>query len=194
VTARFLDLFVRAAFVGMCTFLAVSRRVRTALGLGAAVIVVQTLTVPINVWIYRSFLLPSSSAVPWLADLDLTFLALLVHVGVIAATVQILEMVLDRFAPALAHALGIFLPLLTVNCAILGGTLFAVERRYDVAEGFVYGLGSGFGWAMAVVALAGIRERLAYADPPAGLRGLGLAFVTAGLMALAFMGFVGIDL
>ena len=197
-----LDLFVRSVFVenlalcyflGMCTFLAVSRDVKTALGLGAAVIVVQTITVPVNNVLFQKFLLPRhDAAIPFLRDLDLTFLALITHVGVIAAMVQILEMVLDRFAPALYHSLGIFLPLLTVNCAILGGTLFTVDRNYDLAESVVYGFGSGFGWAMAIAALAGIRERLRYADPPAGLRGLGLAFITAGLMALAFMGFRGI--
>jgi len=198
-----LDLFVRSAFIenlalsfflGMCTFLAVSRNVRTALGLGAAVIVVLTVTVPVNNMIYRHLLLPRPSSLEFLRNVDLTFLGLLLYVGVIAAMVQILEMVLDRFAPALYNAMGIFLPLLVVNCAILGGTLFAVERNYDFGESVVYGFGSGFGWAMAVVAFAGIRERLRYADPPAGLRGLGLAFITAGLMALAFMGFRGIEL
>ena len=200
--AHYLDLFVRSVFIenlalsyflGMCTFLAVSRDVKTALGLGAAVIVVQSVTVPVNNFIFQRFLLPRPNAsIAFLRDLDLTFLALIIHVGVIAAMVQILEMVLDRFVPALYNAMGIFLPLLTVNCAILGGTLFTVDRNYDLGESVVYGLGSGCGWAMAVAALAGIRERLRYADPPAGLRGLGLAFITAGLMALAFMGFRGI--
>lgn len=194
-----LDLLVRSIFVenlalglflGMCTFLAVSRDVRTALGLGAAVLVVQTVTVPVNGLIFRHLLLPRPGA----GGPDLTFLGLLVYVGVIAAMVQVLEMALDRFAPALHHAMGIFLPLLTVNCAILGGTLFTVERNYDFGESVVYGFGSGFGWAMAVAAMAGIRERLRYADPPRGLRGLGLAFVTAGLMALGFLGFRGIVL
>jgi len=199
---RALDLFVRAAFIenlaltfflGMCTFLAVSRSVRTALGLGAAIIVVQTVTVPVNSLIYRELLLPRPGTGA-LAGQDLTFLGLLVYVGVIAAMVQVLEMVLDRHAPALHHALGIFLPLLTVNCAILGGTLFAVDRDYGFGESVVYGFGSGFGWALAVAAMAGIRERLRYAQPPRGLRGLGLAFLTAGLMSLAFMGFLGIEL
>jgi Na+-transporting NADH:ubiquinone oxidoreductase subunit E len=199
--AHYLDLLVRSVFIenlalsfflGMCTFLAVSRDVRTALGLGAAVIVVQSITVPVNGLIFRHVLQPGPQQLP-LGDLDLTFLGLVIYVSVIAAMVQILEMVLDRYVPALYNALGIFLPLLTVNCAILGGTLFTVERNYDFAESVVYGFGSGFGWAMAVAALAAIRERLKYADPPAGLRGLGLAFATAGLMALAFMGFLGIE-
>jgi len=201
---HYLDLFIRSVFIenlalsyflGICTFLAVSRDVKTALGLGAAVIVVQTVTVPVNNLLYQHFLLPRpETSVAFFRDLDLTFLGLIVYVGVIAATVQILEMVLDRFAPALYNAMGIFLPLLVVNCAILGGTLFTVERNYDLGESVVYGFGSGCGWALAVAAMAGIRERLRYADPPAGLRGLGLAFITAGLMALAFMGFRGIVL
>jgi len=200
---HYFDLFVRAAFVenlalsfflGMCTFLAVSRDVRTALGLGAAVVVVQTVTVPVNNLLFRGFLLPRPGGPEFLVGVDLTFLGLIVYIGVIAAMVQILEMVLDRFVPVLYNALGIFLPLLTVNCAILGGTLFTVERKYDLPESVVYGVGSGFGWALAVAALAGVRERLAYAEPPAGLRGLGLAFIAVGLMALAFMGFLGIKL
>ena len=201
---HYLDLLVRAVFIenlalafylGMCTFLAVSRNVKTALGLGVAVVVVQTITVPVNNLIFREFLLPRpGGGIEWLHDLDLTFLGLIVYIGVIAAIVQILEMVLDRFVPALHQAMGIFLPLLVVNCAILGGTLFTVERNYDFAESVVYGFGSGLGWAMAVAAMAAIRERLRYADPPAGLRGLGIAFITAGLMALAFMGFRGIEL
>jgi len=201
--AHLLDLFVRSIFLenlalnfflGMCTFLAVSRNVRTALGLGAAVIVVQTVTVPVNGLLFQRLLQPGPARLAFLGDTDLSFLGLIVYVGVIAAVVQVLEMALDRYAPALHQALGIFLPLLTVNCAILGGSLFTVERNYDLAESVVYGFGSGCGWAMAVAALAGIRERLAYADPPAGLRGLGLAFLTTGLMALAFMGFMGIEL
>jgi len=201
---HYLDLLVRAVFIenlalafylGMCTFLAVSRDVKTALGLGAAVVVVQTVTVPVNNLIFREFLLPRPGAsFELLRDLDLTFLGLILYIGVIAAIVQILEMVLDRFVPALHQAMGIFLPLLVVNCAILGGTLFTVERNYDFGESVVYGFGSGLGWAMAVAAMAAIRERLRYADPPAGLRGLGLAFIAAGLMALAFMGFRGIEL
>lgn len=202
--AHYLDLLVRAVFfenlalgyfLGICTFLAVSRDVKTALGLGLAVIVVQTVTVPVNNLVYRHVLLPDPDAsIEALRNLDLTFLSLVVSIGVIAAMVQVLEMAIDRFAPALYHGMGIYLPLLVVNCAILGGTLFTLERGYDVGESVVYGFGSGFGWAMAVAAMAGIRERLRYADPPEGLRGLGLAFVTAGLMALAFMGFRGIVL
>ncbi len=199
-----LDLFVKSVFIenlalafflGMCTFLAVSKNVKTAIGLGAAVIVVQTITVPLNNLIYHRLLKPGSETLlPRVSELDLTFLGLIIYIGVIASMVQILEMVLDRFFPALYNALGIFLPLLTVNCAILGGTLFMVERGYDFGESVTYGLGTGTGFALAIVALAGIRERMAYSDPPAGLRGLGIAFITVGLMAMAFMAFAGISL
>jgi Na+-transporting NADH:ubiquinone oxidoreductase subunit E len=200
---HYLSLFVRTVFVenlvlsfflGMCTFLAVSRSVRTALGLGIAVVVIEAITVPVNNLVYRHLL--KAGALEWigLGDVDLSFLGLLTYIGVIAAMVQILEMVLDRFVPALYNTLGIFLPLLTVNCAILGASLFMVERDYTFGESAVYGLGAGAGFALAIVALAGIREKLAYSDPPAGLRGLGIAFVTAGLMALAFMAFAGIEL
>lgn len=256
-----LSLFVRSVFVenlalafflGMCTFLAVSKNVKTALGLGVAVIVIQAITVPANNLIFQHLLKPGSLA--WLdgeepatndakapemareagtgpagevegqpaappeqslpagvtgggqataseetagepfrfSKLDLTFLGLITYIGVIAAMVQILEMGLDRFFPPLYNALGIFLPLITVNCAILGGTLFMVERNYTFAESVTYGLGSGTGWALAIVALAGVREKLKYSDVPAGLRGLGITFITAGLMALAFLSFSGI--
>ena len=197
------DLFVRAAFVenlalsfflGMCMFLAVSRRIETALGFGAAVLLVQTLTVPLNQVTPPRLLRPGALAWAGLPDLDLGFLGLITSIGVIAAFVQILEMVVDRFFPALFRALGIYLPLLTVNCAILGGSLFMVERSYSLAESLVYGFGSGFGWAVAIVVLAGVREKLAYANPPAGLRGLGLSFVVVGLISLGFMGFAGIEL
>jgi len=195
VHAVFIENLALAYYLGICTFLAVSRDLKTALGLGAAVVVVQTITVPVNNLIFRELLLPRPGAsIEWLSDLDLTFLSLILYIGVIAAIVQILEMVLDRFFPALHQGMGIFLPLLVVNCAILGGTLFAVERNYDFGESAVYGFGSGLGWAIAVAAMAAIRERLRYADPPAGLRGLGIAFIAAGLMALAFMGFRGIEL
>lgn len=198
-----LSLFVHAAFVenlaltfflGMCTFLAVSKRVETALGLGAALIVVQMLTIPVNNLLHRLLLEQGALAWAGLPDVDLSFLGLITYIGVIAATVQILEMVLERFYPALQQALGIFLPLITVNCAILGGSLFMVERSYTFTESIAYGAGTGFGWALAVAALAGIREKLRYSDVPEGLRGLGITFVVVGLMSLAFLGFSGIRL
>ncbi len=199
----YLSLFARVVFVenlalsfflGMCTFLAVSKKIETAFGLGVAVIIVQAITVPANNLILNVFLKPGALAWLGIGDTDLTFLGLICYIGVIAAMVQILEMALDRFFPALYHALGIFLPLITVNCAIMGGSLFMVERDYDFAESVVYGVGSGFGWALAIVALAGLREKLKYSDVPPGLRGLGIAFMTAGLMSLAFMSFSGVQL
>lgn len=215
-------------FLGMCTFLAVSKNVKTALGLGIAVVVVQAITVPANNVIYQHLLRPGALA--WIENaekgpeapatsetgtsaadaagetesgsqqgekfsfetLDLTFLGLISYIGVIAAIVQILEMLLDRFFPALYNSLGIFLPLITVNCAILGGTLFMVERNYNFSHSVVYGVGSGVGWALAIVGLAGIREKLKYSDVPEGLKGLGITFITAGLMSMAFMAFSGI--
>jgi len=198
-----LSLFIRAIFVenlalafflGMCTFLAVSKTIETALGLGISVIVVQTITVPVNNLILNLFLKPDALGWLGITGTDLMFLGLISYIGVIAAIVQILEMSLDRFFPALYNALGVFLPLITVNCAILGGSLFMVERDYDFAESVVYGLGSGTGWALAVVALAGLREKLKYSDVPPGLRGLGITFITAGLMAMAFMSFSGVQL
>ncbi|MFC1757994.1 NADH:ubiquinone reductase (Na(+)-transporting) subunit E [Planctomycetota bacterium] len=198
-----LDIFLKAVFVenlalafflGMCTFLAVSKNVKTATGLGIAVIVVMGITIPANNLIYRHLL--SSGALQWIdpqyANVDLTFLGLISYIGVIAAMVQILEMTLDRYFPMLYNELGIFLPLITVNCAILGGSLFMVERNYNFAESCVYGIGAGVGWALAIMALAGIREKLRYSDVPKGLRGLGITFITVGLMALAFMSFGGI--
>jgi len=199
----YVNLFIKAAFVenlalmfflGMCTFLAVSKRVETAIGLGIAVIVVQTITVPVNHLIYSYLLAPGALAWAGLPDVDLSFLGLVSYIGVIAALVQILEMTLDRYVPKLYNALGIFLPLITVNCAILGGTLFMVERHYDLGESVVYGLGSGAGWAIALIALAGIREKLKYSDVPDGLQGLGITFVIVGLMSLGFMGFSGVQL
>jgi Na+-transporting NADH:ubiquinone oxidoreductase subunit E len=199
----YLSLFLRSIFVenlalafflGMCTFLAISKRVETALGLGASVMVVQTVTVPVNNLIKTYLLAPGALAWAGLPEVDLSFLGLITYIGVIAALVQILEMFLDRYVPALYNALGIFLPLITVNCAILGGSLFMVERGYDLGESVVYGLGSGTGWAMALVGLAGIREKLKYSDVPAGLQGLGITFIVAGLMAMAFMAFSGIQL
>jgi Na+-transporting NADH:ubiquinone oxidoreductase subunit E len=237
----FVENMALAYFLGMCTFLAVSKNVKTALGLGIAVIVVQAITVPATNLIYQHLLKAGSLA--WLdgdepqtntlqaaesrsdegntvapreqslpagvtgggqastgssgkefrfADLDLTFLGFITYIGVIAAIVQILEMALDRFYPPLYNALGIFLPLITVNCAIMAGSLFMVERNYDFTESVVYGFGSGAGWALAIVSLAGIREKLKYSDVPDGLKGLGITFITAGLMALAFLSFSGI--
>ncbi len=199
----YLSLFVKAVFVenialafflGMCTYLAVSKRVSTAFGLGVAVVVVQTITVPLNNLVYRHLLKEEALGVLGLGGVDLTFIGLISYIGVIAASVQILEMFLDKYVPALYNALGVFLPLITVNCAILGGSLFMVERDYDFGESVVYGFGSGFGWALAIVALAGLREKLHYSDVPHGLRGLGITFMTVGLMAMAFMAFSGIQL
>jgi len=181
-------------FLGICTFLAVSKRVETALVLGLAMIVVQSLTVPINYLIFQGLLVEGAWAWAGMPEVDLTYLKLISFIGVIAATVQILELTLDRYAPVLHQSLGIFLPLITVNCAILGGSLFMVERRYDLPESVVYGIGSGIGWALAIVAFAAIRERLRYADVPEGLRGLGLAFIVTGLMSMGFSAFVGVTL
>ena len=203
----FVENLALAFFLGMCTFLAVSKNVKTAIGLGIAVIVIQSITVPANNLIFQHLLKPG--ALVWLdellgrsgstdpdvfkfASLDLSFLGFISYIGVIAAMVQILEMTLDRYVPALYNALGIFLPLITVNCAILGGSLFMVERKYDFVQSCIYGFGSGVGWALAIVALAGIREKLKYSDVPDGLKGLGITFITVGLMALAFMGLGGI--
>ena len=199
----YLNLFIKAVFVenialafflGMCTFIAVSKKVSTAFGLGIAVIVVQGITVPINNLVYRHLLKEEALAFLGLGQTDLTFVGLISYIGVIAASVQILEMFLDKIVPSLYNALGIFLPLITVNCAILGGSLFMVERDYGFGESVVYGLGSGIGWALAIVALAGIREKMRYSDVPMGLRGLGITFMTVGLMAMAFMAFSGIQL
>lgn len=201
--AEYANLFIKAAFVenlaltfflGMCTFLAVSKRVDTAVGLGLAVIAVQIITVPVNYLIFEYLLKPGALAWAGLSEVDLSFLGLVSYIGVIAALVQILEMTLDRYFPTLYNALGIFLPLITVNCAILGGTLFMVERQYDFAQSVTFGLGSGFGWAVALIALAGIREKLRYSDVPDGLQGLGITFIIVGLMSLGFMGFSGIQL
>ena len=190
----FLENLALAYFLGMCTFLAISKQVKTAIGLGSAVLVIMVITVPINNLILNYVLKPGALAWAGKPDLDLSFLGLLTYIAVIAAVVQILEMVLDRFVPALYNTLGIFLPLLTVNCAIFGGSLFMVERSYSFGESVAYGIGAGGGFFLAVVCLAGIRERLEYANPPAGLRGLGLTFLTTGLMAMAFMGLAGMDL
>jgi Na+-transporting NADH:ubiquinone oxidoreductase subunit E len=190
----FIENMALSFFLGMCTFIAVSKKIETAVGLGIAVVIVQTLTVPANNLIY-SYLL-KENALTWagIEGVDLSFIALMACIGVIAAIVQILEMVLDKFFPALYNALGIFLPLITVNCAILAGSLFMIERDYNFQESVVYGVGSGFGWALAITAMAGVREKLKYSDVPPGLRGLGITFITAGLMALGFMAFSGIQL
>lgn len=201
---HYLNLFIKSIFIenmalsfflGMCTFLAVSKKITTAAGLGVAVIVVQTLTVPLNNLIYTYLL--KENAIFWQMlgiEVDISFLGLIAYIGVIASAVQILEMFLDKYAPALYSALGIFLPLITVNCAILAGSLFMVERSYNFAESVVYGVGSGSGWALAIIAMAGIREKMRYADVPKGLEGLGITFIIAGLMALGFMSFSGVQL
>lgn len=194
ITAVFVENLALTFFLGMCTFLAISKKIEVAFGMGIAVIVVQTLTVPINNLVYQYLLRDGALVWAGLAEIDLTFLGLVSYLGIIAAIVQILEMFLDRFLPALHSALGIYLPLITVNCAILGGSLFMVERDYNFTESLVYGLGSGFGWALAIVALAGVRERLKYSDVPDGLQGLGITFISAGLMAMGFMAFSGIRL
>ena len=194
IQAAFVENLALAFFLGMCTFLAVSKRIETAIGLGLAVIAIQIITVPVNYLIYTYLLADGALAWAGLPNVDLSFLGLVSYIGVIAALVQILEMTLDKYFPALYNALGIFLPLITVNCAILGGSLFMVERKYDLAQSVTFGLGSGFGWALAVVALAGIRERLRYSDVPDGLQGLGITFIIVGLMSLGFMGLSGIQL
>lgn len=200
---HYISLFVRAVFVenlalsfllGMCTFLAVSKKVQTAIGLGIAVVVVQTITVPVNNLLLNNLLAEGALAWAGFPEADLSFLGLIVYIGVIAAVVQILEMTLDKFFPALYQSLGIFLPLITVNCAIMGGSLFMVERDYNLTESVVFGFGSGVGWALAITALAGIREKMKYSDVPDGLRGLGITFIVVGLMALGFMSFTGIKL
>ncbi|MGQ7847135.1 NADH:ubiquinone reductase (Na(+)-transporting) subunit E [Granulosicoccus sp. 3-233] len=194
VKSIFIENLALSFFLGMCTFLAVSKNIGTAMGLGTAVIFVQAITVPANNLLYQYLLNDGALAWMGLPDVDLSFLGLICYIGVIAALVQILEMLLDKYFPALYNALGVFLPLITVNCAILGGSLFMVERDYGFSESVVYGVGSGAGWALAITALAGIREKLKYSDVPAGLQGLGITFITAGLMSLGFMAFSGIQL
>ena len=176
-------------FLGICTFLAVSRKFETALGLGIALIVVQTISVPVNHLIFRLLLIEGAWSWAGLPDVDLSFLKLLSFIGVIAAMVQIMEMALERYIPWLYHTLGIYLPLVTVNCAILGGGLFMVERKYTLGESVIYGLGGGVGWALAIITFAAIRERLKYSDIPKGLQGLGIAFIITGLMSLSFTAF-----
>lgn len=199
----YLNLFIKSIFIenlalsfflGMCTFLAVSKNMETAKGLGIAVIFVQTITVPLNNILYRFIFKQGALANYGFGDIDIGFISLVVYIGVIAGTVQILEMVLDRYFPKLYNALGIFLPLITVNCAILGGTLFMAQRDYNFSESVIFGFGSGIGWGLAIVGLAGIREKMKYSDVPRGLEGLGIVFIAAGIMAVAFMIFSGIQL
>ena len=190
VKAVFIENMALAFFLGMCTFLAVSKKVDTAIGLGAAVIFVLGITCPLNNLIY-TFILKEDAII---TGVDLSFLSFLAFIGTIAAAVQIVEMTLDKYVPALYNALGVFLPLIAVNCAILGGSLFMVERDYDFVESVVYGLGSGTGWALAIVALAALREKMRYSQVPPGLRGLGMTFMVTGLMAIGFMAFGGIQL
>ncbi len=194
-----LSLFIKAVFIenmaltfflGMCTFIAISKKIETAVGLGIAVVIVQAITMPANNLILNVFLKENAL----LQGVDLRFLGLISYIAIIAAIVQVLEMAMDKFVPSLYQALGIYLPLITVNCAILGGTLFMVERDYTFTESVVYGFGSGFSWMLAIVVLAGVRERLKYSDVPAGLQGLGIIFITVGLMSLGFMSFSGIQL
>ncbi|MCA9087118.1 MAG: NADH:ubiquinone reductase (Na(+)-transporting) subunit E [Planctomycetaceae bacterium] len=183
-----------AFFLGMCTFLALSKSMKTAIGLGFAVIVVQGITVPVNNLIYQLLLKKGALAWAGLPSTDLEFLGLISYIGTIAAMVQILEMFLDRYVPALYNQLGIFLPLITVNCAILGGSLLMIEQQMTFPQSVTYGFSSGLGWALAICALAGVREKLRYNDIPAGLRGLGITFITVGLMAMAFLAFAGIEI
>ena len=194
VRAIFIENMALSFFLGMCSFIAISKKVETAISLGIAVVVVQTITVPANNLMYTWLLRDGALAWAGFPDMDLSYLGLLSYIGVIAAIVQILEMLLDKYMPSLYHALGIFLPLITVNCVIMAGSLFMVERDYNFSESVVYGLGSGISWAIAIALLAGIREKLKYSDIPAGLRGLGITFITIGLMSLGFMSFSGVQL
>lgn len=200
---QYLGLFIRAVFIenialafflGMCTFIAISKKISTAFGLGVAVVVVLAITVPVNNLIYNYLLKDGALAWAGMPDVDLSFLGFLSYIGVIAAMVQILEMFLDKFVPVLYNALGVFLPLITVNCAILGASLWMVERDYTFTESAIFGLGCGVGWALAITALAGVREKLKYSDVPEGLRGLGITFISVGLISLCFMSFGGIDI
>ena len=190
----FLENLALAYFLGMCTFLAVSKQIKTTLGLGITVIVVEVISVPLNNLIYNFVLRDGALGWVQLGHLNFSFLGLLSQIAVIAAMIQILEMVLNRFFPALYNTLGVYLPLLTVNCAILGASLFMVQRDYNFTESVAYGLGAGFGWALAIVALAGLREKMKYCDVPDGLQGLGITFITTGLLSLAFMGIAGIQI
>ncbi len=195
IKSLFIENMALSFFLGMCTFLAVSKKIGTAFGLGVAVVIVQTLTVPLNNLLFQYII--KEGAVLWQAlgiNIDISFLGTIIYICTIAAVVQVLEMFLDKYVPALYNALGIYLPLIAVNCAILAGSLFMVERNYNFSESVVYGVGSGLSWALAITAMAGVREKLRYSDVPQGLRGLGITFITAGLMALGFMSFSGIKL
>ncbi len=188
IKSAFIENLILSYFLGMCSFLAVSKSVKTAFGLGLAVIFVLGITTPIN-WLITTYILSPDG----LLGMDLTFLRLILFIAVIASMVQLVEMVIEKFSPGLYSALGIFLPLITVNCAILGGSLFMVAREYNFGESVAFGLGGGFGWFLAIIALAAIREKMAYADVPAPMRGLGMAFLITGLMGMAFMSLLGID-
>jgi Na+-transporting NADH:ubiquinone oxidoreductase subunit E len=188
IKAAFVENLVLAYFLGMCSYLAVSKTVKTAFGLGLAVIFVLAVTMPIN-WLIQTYLLSEAG----LFGIDLTFLRFILFIAVIASMVQLVEMVVEKFSPALYSALGIFLPLITVNCAILGGSLFMVSREYNFADSVAFGLGGGFGWFLAIIAIAAIREKIRYSNVPAPLRGLGMAFILTGLMGIAFMSLMGID-
>ena len=199
VKAIFIENIALMFFLGMCTFLAVSKKVDTAIGLGVAVIVVLGIAVPVNQVIYQAVLAPGAldslmGVTDPMKSIDLSFLSFITFIGVIAALVQILEMVLDKYFPALYQALGIFLPLITVNCAIFGAVSFMVSKNLTLGESVVYGVGSGIGWALAIVLLAGLREKMKYSDIPDGLKGLGITFITSGLMAFGFLSFGGISL
>lgn len=194
ITSVFIENMALAFFLGMCTFIAISKKVSTAISLGIAVVVVMAITVPLNNLLYQYILKDGALAWAGYPEMDLSFLGLLSYIALIAAVVQIMEMFLDKFVPSLYNALGVFLPLITVNCAIMGGVLFMVERDYNFGESVVYGVGAGTGWALAIAALAGIREKLKYSDVPAPLRGLGITFITVGLMSLGFMSFGGMSL
>ncbi len=194
VKAIFVENMALAFFLGMCTFLAISKKVQTSLGLGIAVVVVLAITTPVNNLIYNFLLREGALSWAGYPEVDLSFLGYISYIGVIAAMVQILEMFLDKYVPVLYNSLGVFLPLITVNCAIMGAALFMVERDYTFGESVVYGVSAGIGWALAITALAGIREKLKYSDVPEGLRGLGITFITVGLMSLGFMSFSGVSL
>ena len=196
IRSMFLENMALAFFLGMCSFLACSKKVETALGLGVAVVFVQVLTVPLNQIILKQLLVEGAlqRVHPSLASVDLTFLAFILFIGTIAAATQVVEMTVERFAPALYTTLGVFLPLIAVNCVILAGSLFMQERDYSFGESVVFGVGSGVGWALAIVAMAAVREKMAYSHVPDGLKGLGITFIVAGLMSMAFMVFSGIQL
>lgn len=194
ITSVFIENMALAYFLGMCTFIAISKKVSTAIGLGIAVVVVMALTVPLNNLLFQFLLKDGALAWAGYPNVDLSFLGLLSYIALIAAVVQIMEMFLDKFVPSLYNALGVYLPLITVNCAIMGGVLFMVERDYNFGDSVVYGVGAGLGWALAIATLAGIREKLKYSDVPAPLRGLGITFITVGLMSLGFMSFGGMSL